>query len=359
MNVPAERLKRQIAAILAAWGFEDEAVRIAAEVMVHTDLAGVDSHGVAVLGMYDELRTMGLLNVRARPKVVRETPTTALIDADGGLGHPASVMGMELAIRKAGSAGMGAVSVVHSGHFGAAGYYAGLAPRRNMIGLATTTTRMVTVVPTRSSVPVLGTNPIAFAAPAKRNRPFLLDMSTSTTAVNKIRIMALEGRPLPAGWVVDRQGRPVTDASAAFECASRSENGGITPLGGTPEMASHKGYGLAMMVQILAGTLAGASFSPLREQSPGGPPNIGHFFLAIDPRAFRTDDGFEEDLDAAIDYLRGVEPVDPGKPVLVAGDPESASGAERGAQGVPVPDALADRIEAICRRCGAAFVLKG
>jgi LDH2 family malate/lactate/ureidoglycolate dehydrogenase len=360
MLVPFDRLRDQAASILTAWGMPEAAVRLTAEIMISTDLAGIDSHGVAMLSYYEGLRNLGVLDFQAVPRVVRDAPAVASVDAGNGLGHPAGVMAMELAIKKARACGIGAVTVFNSAHYGAAGYYAALASREGLIGLAMTTTRLSGVVPTRSQRPALGTNPIAFAAPARRNPAFLLDMSTSTTAINKIRVMAMEGTPLPPGWVLDADGRPLTDSAAALEYLSRSGKGGMSPLGGTPEMASHKGYGLAMMVQILSGTLAGASFSPLRNQTQkkGEPDNIGHFFLALDPKAFRSEGEFENELDDAIEFLHALPPIDPERAVLVPGDPERQVAAERKRAGVPVAAPLAAQIEAICQRCGVPYLLR-
>src|SRR5438309_9588182 len=194
--------------------------------------------------------------------------------------------------------------------------------------MVTSATRSIAVVPTRAAVPVLGTNPIAFAAPARRNAPFLLDMATSTVANNKIKVHELNGRPLPPGWVVDERGRTVTDPTSALQIIyDKKGGGGQTPLGGTAEMSSHKGYGLALMAHILGGTLSGASFSPIRvkTQKPSDPDRLGHFFLAIDPKVFRPEGAFEDDLDAVIDVLHGTPPIDPQQPVLVPGDPEAES----------------------------------
>jgi LDH2 family malate/lactate/ureidoglycolate dehydrogenase len=252
------------------------------------------------------------------------------------------------------------VSVRNSAHFGAAGYYAALAPKAGLIGIVTSSTRTLSVVPTRASVPVLGTNPIAFAAPARRNRPFLLDMSTSTVAANKVKVYDLNRKPLPPGWVLDECGLPVTDSAAAMEYLFHSHVGGLTPLGGAPERGGHKGYGLGVMVQILAATLGGGSFSPIRKrtQKPGDPDNIGHSFMAIDPKAFRPEGGFEEEVDELVDFLHAAKPSDPGTPVLVAGDPEAEARARRLREGIPIPQALADQIRAICGRCGAPFLLE-
>jgi LDH2 family malate/lactate/ureidoglycolate dehydrogenase len=359
MKVRAERVREQIAAVLGAWGMDEKLLRTTAEVMLETDLAGVDSHGLSMLMDYDASRRKGKLNLKARPRVVREGPVSALIDADAGLGHPAAVMAMELAIDRALASGVAVVSVFNSHHFGAAGYYAALAPRRGLIGMVTSATRTIATVPTRGAVPVLGTNPIAFAAPTRRNAPFLLDMATATVAANKVKVHELNGKPIPEGWVLDERGKPVSDAARALEYIYKRDAGGLTPLGGTAEMSSHKGYGLAMMVHILGGALSGASFSPIRvkTQRPGDPDNLGHFFLAIDPKAFRPEGAFESDLDAVIDVMHATPPVDPMLPVLVPGDPEAQSRKDRLRDGIPIPEKLAAQIREVCERCGAPFLL--
>ena len=360
MNVSPERVRQQIASLLTAWGMDSDLVHTTVDAMVYADLAGIDSHGISMLMQYEDYWTKGQLNLKARPRILRENPVTALIDAGAGLGHPAAVMGMELAIGKATSMGIGAVSVFNSHHFGATGYYAALAPKQGLIGLVTSSTRTVSVVPTRGSKRVLGTNPIAFAAPARRNRPFLLDMATSTVAGNKVKVYDLNNKPLPPGWMLDEDGKPICDAALGMDYIHKRNVGGMTPLGGTAEMGNHKGYGLSVMAHILGATLAGGSFSPIRNrtQRTGDPDNIGHFFLAIDPKAFRPDGAFEDDLDAVIDELHAVTPTDPALPVLVAGDPEALERETRAREGIPVPRALADKIRAVCGRCGVPFVLE-
>jgi LDH2 family malate/lactate/ureidoglycolate dehydrogenase len=356
----AEALRSQIVAVLEAWGMDRELVRTTAEVMVETDLAGVDSHGVSMLMDYERSKSKGKLNLKARPHVVKETLVTALIDADAGLGHPAAVMGMKLAIEKAKAMGVAVVSVFNSHHFGAAGYYAALASKEGLVGMVTSATRSIAVVPTRAAVPVLGTNPIAFAAPARRNRAFLLDMATSSVANNKIKVYELNGKRLPPGWVLDGQGKPVTDPAVALKMIYESNGeGGQTPLGATAEMSSHKGYGLALMVHILGGTLSGASFSPLRvkTQKPSDPDRLGHFFLAIDPKALRPDGAFEDDLDAVIDLLHATPAVDPAAPVLVPGDPEAAARQRRLREGIPLPESLREKLRGVCERSSVTFIL--
>ncbi len=363
LRVPADTVRQQITAILGAWGMAPEAVATTVTVMVATDLSGVDSHGVSMLMDYENSRAKGKLNIHARPTIVRQNAVTALIDADAGLGHPAAVLGMETAIAKARAAGVGVVTVRNSHHFGAAGYYASLAAAAGLVGMVTSATRTINTVPTRGRDAVLGTNPIAFAAPARRNRPFLLDMATATTAANKVKVRELNAKSVPPSWVLDGEGRPVTDATLAMDIIYKRREtggGGLTPLGGAAESAGYKGYGLGMLAHILGGTLSGASFSPIRvkTQKPHDPDNIGHFFMAIDPQVFRGEGEFEDDLDEAIDLLHAVPPVDPGLPVLVPGDPEAAKRVERERDGIPIPAALAASIESICGRAGVAYLFK-
>ncbi len=359
MRVSAKNIRSQLESVFTAWGMSDEHAATTAEMMVETDLRGVDSHGISMLPTYDQEFRRGRLNMRPVFKTVREQAVTALIDADASLGHPAAAHAMNLAVDKCLASGVAVVTVCNSHHFGAAGCYAKIAADRGVIGMVTSATRGVTMVPTFGAEPVMGTNPLAFAAPARRNPSFLLDMATTTVAAGKVKVYKLNHRPLPPGWVVDEQGRTVTDSAEAFRYVFERPEGGITPLGGTRDAGSHKGYGLAVMVHILAGALSGASFSPIRNrtQRPSDPHNLGHFFLAIDPRAFRAEGAFEDDLDQVIDVLHGVRPADPAQPVLVAGDPELATRAERLEQGVPIPDDLMEQLRAVAAHAAVPFVL--
>jgi len=337
----------------------EEHAETTARMMVETDLRGVDSHGISMLPTYDQEFRAGRLNMRPVYKTVREAAASALIDADASLGHPVSVLAMNRAVDKCLEAGVAAVTVVNSHHFGAAGCYSKIAADRGVIGMVTSATRGVTMVPTFAAEPVLGTNPLAFAAPARRNPPFLLDMATTTVAAGKVKVYKLNHRALPEGWVVDEKGHAVTDPEQAFRHVFNQPEGGITPLGGAREVGGHKGYGLAVMVHILAGTLSGASFSPIRNrtQKSSDPHNIGHFFLAIDPRAFRDAGLFEDDLDQVLDVLRGARPADPDQPVLVAGDPEIVTRAERLQNGVPIPDDLMVQLRKVVDTAKVPFVL--
>jgi LDH2 family malate/lactate/ureidoglycolate dehydrogenase len=361
MRVPAATIRQQLVSVLGAWGMAEGHAGTTAEMMVETDLRGVDSHGISMLPTYDREFRAGRLNMRPSFKTVREGPAFALIDADASLGHPVSVQAMTLAVDKCRDSGVAVVSVVNSHHFGAAGCYARLAADRGVIGMVTSSTRGVTMVPTFGAEPVMGTNPLAFAAPAQRNPPFQLDMATTTVAAGKVKVYKLNHRPVPPGWVVDERGEAITDPEQAFGYVFDRPEGGITPLGGPREVGGHKGYGLAVMVHILGGVLAGASFSPIRNrtQKPSDPHNIGHFFMAIDPRAFRAPGDFESDLDQVIDTLHGARRADPAQPVLVAGDPEMATRAERLRDGIPVPDDLVAQLRTVVGAADVPFVLEG
>ena len=361
MQILSAALLQQVARIFCAWGMSEEDAAVVADILVETDLRGIDSHGVSMLPMYEQMVAAGTLNMRPQATVERDTPVLALINADAGIGHPIARRAMTMACDKAALNGIGVVSVYNSHHFGAAGIYAEMAAARGLLGIITSSARTVTVLPTRGSVPMLGTNPIAFAAPAARNPPFLLDMATSTVAVNKVKVYALNGKPLPTGWVVDGQGQFVTDAELGLRLCVEQVSGGLLPLGGGTETGGHKGYGLAMLAQILGSTLAGGSFSPLRNKTQGGkvPDNIGHFCMAISPTAFRQKGAFEEDLDAIIDTLHGMPCSHPDEPVQVAGDPERECRSRRAVDGIPMPESLLEQLRAVARRASVPYDMEG
>jgi LDH2 family malate/lactate/ureidoglycolate dehydrogenase len=361
MNVHADQLLSLTQAILLAWGMRAEDAKTTAELMVETDLRAIDSHGVSMLPMYEKLREQGTLNMTPERTIMRDTPVLALIDADRGLGHPIAREAMLMACDKARQSGIGAVGVCNSHHFGATGLYAEMAAEQGLLGLVTSSTSVAGVIPTHGANPLLGTNPIAFAAPGRRHPPFLLDMSTSTVAVNKVKVYALNGLELPSGWVVDGQGQAVRDSAQALALCHAQQNGGLTPLGGDTNTGGHKGYGLSVMVQILSSALTGGSFSPVRNQQGVGtvPHNIGHFFLAIDPRAFRAEGELERDVDQMFDILKGSQPASAQRPVQVPGDPERVSRKEREVSGIPMPETLLSQLRAIAENAGVPYALTG
>jgi LDH2 family malate/lactate/ureidoglycolate dehydrogenase len=352
-TVPAERLGAQLAAIFRAWGMPEAFIADTVEIMLWADLAGIESHGAAMMPLYDQFRGEGKIVVAPTIRVVRETPTTAVVDGGNGLGHVPSKRAMRLAIAKARMAGLGAVAVRASNHYGAAGAYAMMAAEAGLIGISTTAVHTPSVVPLWGADATFGTNPIAFAAPARRNKPFLLDMATSTAAIGKLKLAQMAGKPVPEGWAVDAAGRALTDPEVALRDRRLVALGGTRPLGG------HKGYGLAMMVEILSSTLPGAQFALLRlARDPGARhADVGHFFLAMDPAAFREPGEFEAELDDMIDALRATRPADPARPVLVPGDPEHEERARRLATGIPLPTPLHRQLIEFAKKAGAETLL--
>lgn len=343
--VSAQDLSKQIAAILRGFGMLDDHVSITTEYLMYADLHGIDSHGCAMLSQYHQAFQNGLLEKTPQIQVIRETETTGLIDGGGGLGHVPADTAMKMAIEKCRMSGTAIVVVRNSGHFGAAGAYASLAAKSGFIGMAMTNTGIPAVVPTYGADAKLGTNPVAFAAPVSHNRPFLFDMATSTVPLGKLMVAHRNGRSIPVGWALDADGMPLTNARLAVQYRR------LTPLGSNPDMSSHKGYGLATMVEILTSLLSGTCSSQTE-------PRTGHFFLALNPNLFRENGEFENDLDALMGSLRNCRPLHAEQPVLVAGDPEYAAYAERSSSGIPLSRSVIEDLRAICRSIGVPFDLQ-
>ncbi len=292
MPAPYANHRAQLKAILLGWGMPEENAEITSEILSWADLHGVDSHGISMIPGYDRLRRSGRAKMDARPRVVRETPVSAVVDGGGGLGHVPAHFAMSTAIAKARASGMAAAVVHGSAHFGAAGFYSLMAAKQGLVGMACTSASGIQVAPTFGKQARLGTDPWSFAAPSADGVPFLLDMATTTVAAGRIRNKANEGLPTPDGWVLDAEGRPSNDPLVAKE-----KGGFLTSLGGSPENSSYKGYGLAVMVNILASCLSGATLitDPMHTKKPVGM-DIGHFFMAIDPGIFRGSDDFQADV---------------------------------------------------------------
>lgn len=349
--VPAERLHAFIVRVLQAMKTPPAAAELTAGLMVRTDLRGVDSHGIGMLPRYVEWWRGGFVVPDAEPVVVRDDLATGLVDGQKALGHPVSVLAMRLAIDKARTYGVGVVAVRNSNHHGAAANYSMLALEHDMIGLSTTNSPYVAMVPTFGREAKLATNPISFAAPAGTHAPFVLDMATTTVAIGKLTIATRWRKPVPAGWALDDRGVPTTDPVAALRHRL------LTPLGGTRDLGSHKGYGLAVMVDILSGALSGGLYgdlffrSGLRER---GQHNVGHCFAALDPARFRPLDEFKRDMDDMIASLKATTPAAGQARVYVAGEPEVEAEGERRRTGIPVAPALVAQCDEIARGLGVA-----
>jgi len=350
MPAPYEKHRAQLKAILLAWGMPEDNAETTADILGWADLHGVDSHGISMLPGYDRLRRAGRTNMNARPHIIKETPVSALVDGDGGLGHVPARFEMQAAIDKAKQSGMAIAAVRNSAHFGATGYYSLMAAKEGLIGMACTGASSVQVAPTFGKEAKLGTDPWSFAAPTADGPPFLLDMATTTVAAGRIRNKANEGLPCPPGWVLNKDGLPSTDPLEA-----REKGGFLTSLGGSPENSSYKGYGLAVMVNILGSCLSGASLITDPKKPPGG--DVGHCFIAIDPGLFRDREDFTADVSRFCNDLRATKPVDPAQPVMVAGDPQWNNAKMRLQEGIPVGAGLLNQVRQIAQACAAPWLL--
>ncbi|UZR95464.1 Ldh family oxidoreductase [Chondrinema litorale] len=318
-------------------GCSEEDAALAAEVLISADLRGVDSHGVARLIGYVRLWEKDRINPKPNIKVIHETPSTAVVDADKALGLVAAPKVMDIAMEKAEKAGTCWISVKNSNHFGIAGYHAMKALSKDMIGMAMTNASPL-VAPTFSKERLLGTNPIAVAIPSGNEAPFVADFATTTVANGKLEILQRKNENAPEGWVQDRDGDPTTNASAV------KEGGALLPLGGDRVHGSHKGYCLGSVVDIFSAVLSGAgygpwappfvSFLPLPEKPVGE--GLGHFFGVMRIDAFRPANEFKQHMDNWIKRFKSAETVEGEERVLIPGEPETEMEKERKEKGIPL-----------------------
>lgn len=355
-HIEYETLLEQICLVLRAWKMPESYVQACARCIGMADLLGVDSHGISMLPTYERKWQAGGLNMQAQPECVQQTAVLSVWDGHAGLGHVVTEQAMRQAIDMAGQQGVGLAVIRNSHHFGAAGVYARMALEHDMLALVLSSARKPILVPTAAAAPVLGTNPIAFAAPAQNGDSFVLDMATTTVAANKLRVYAYEGKSLPPGWVVDDRGQSVSDTAQAVDWVFEQVMGGLTPLGGSLTQGSHKGYGLAMLVQILSATLSGAGFGA-QQTEQGKPDDVGHFLLVVDPAFLRPAGAFEADLSALLAFMRALTPVDAAVPVQVAGDPEVRKQTLRRNAGVPLSAALLHELQQLAQRNAVDFLL--
>jgi L-2-hydroxycarboxylate dehydrogenase (NAD+) len=283
---------------------------------------------------------------------VRQSAATARVDAHNGLGQVSGVFAMSLAIEKARHAGVGIVSLCNGCHYGIAGYYAMMAVEQGMIGISLTNSSPL-VAPTGGRAPMLGTNPIAFAAPSGGPIPFVLDMATSTVPRGRIEVAARKSLPLAAGWALDEAGRPTLDAGAAL-------NGALLPLGGALESGGYKGYGLAAMVEVLCGVLSGSLYGPLIALlwATERPSVLGQFFMALRPDAFGAQDEFEARLRDLIRLLKEGPLAAGSDEILVAGEKEARATARNREEGIPVHPSVLAKLDAMGALAGVGTVAR-
>lgn len=356
MNYSYAHLFAYTQSILEKIGCPPSDARLAAEVLLSADLRGVDSHGVARLSGYVRLWEKERINATPNVRIVHETPSTAVVDGDSGLGLVVAPKAMQVAIDKAKAVGTGWVSVKNSNHYGIAGYHAMMALGHDMIGISLTNASPL-VSPTFSKERLLGTNPIAVAIPAKNQPPFVADMATTTAANGKLEILQRKNLDAPLGWVQDKDGNSTTDSNGV------KKGGALLPLGGDREHGSHKGYALGAIVDILSAVLSGANYGPwvppfvaFLDPLPNlVGEGIGHFFGAMRVDAFRPADEFKAHMDNWITRFREATPTEGNEKVLIPGDPERELEKERKANGIPLLLPVAEDLTALGEKLGVDF----
>ena len=349
-------LKEFTIQIFKSMGCPEEQAKIAADCLNQADLRGVDSHGVARLSGYVRLWELKRLNANPDIKIIHQTPSTAVLNGDLGLGLVTAPHAMQLAIEKAKIAGTGWVAVQNSNHYGIAGYHAMMALEHDMIGISMTNASPL-VAPTFSKSRLLGTNPMAIAFPALTQPPLVIDMATTTVANGKLEVLQRIGQNAPLGWTQDKDGNPTTDAY------SLKKGGSMLPLGGDREHGGHKGYCLGAMVDIFSAVLSGANYGPwvppfvsfLEPPSNQVGKGIGHFLGAIRIDAFRPAQDFKENMDIWIQTFRNAEQISGQEHVLIPGDPERKLTFERKKNGIPLHELVVEDLKRLGEKFGLEF----
>jgi L-2-hydroxycarboxylate dehydrogenase (NAD+) len=337
--IPVDVIQSFIVDVFTGLGVAEEEAAICADVLIASDLRGIESHGVGRLKYYYDRIKSGLHRTTTEIEVVKETETTALLDGHHGMGHVIAYRAMRMAMDKARRHGVGAVAVRNSTHFGIAGYYPLMAAREGLMGLTVTNARP-SIAPTFATEPMLGTNPIAFAAPSDMDYPFCFDAATSIIQRGKVETASRAEKPVPEGTVIDTEGRVMTDPGLILAGLGK-DTAALLPLGGAgEELAGYKGYGLAAMVEILCASLCGGRFMKdllgfAKDGSPR-PYMLGHFFMAIDVEHFLP---LEESRRITGDIVRALQAARKApdqERIYVAGEKEHETEQRVRAQGVPV-----------------------
>jgi len=351
-----EKLREFCARVFLHFGVPKKDAEQAADVLACADLRGIDSHGVARMYSYFGMLSEGHINPKAKIKIVRSTASTATVDGDNGLGLVVGPQANVIAMEMAEKAGSGWVSVCNTNHFGIAGYYVLKALERDLIGWAMTNSTKL-VAPLWGAERMLGTNPIAIAFPGKEEPPIVIDLATSAAAYGKIEIARRMAKPIPAGWAINREGRNTISPDELID------GGAMLPLGSERERGGHKGYALAMMVDILCGALGGANWGPfcppfaLRQEIPKRSvgKGIGHFFGAMRINGFIDADEFKRQIDDYVRTFRATKPAPGMKGPLIPGDPEREAEQVRRKDGVPLILPVIEDLRDISRKTGIPF----
>ncbi|WP_370942341.1 Ldh family oxidoreductase [Amycolatopsis sp. cg5] len=351
--VPYPTLLKTTTEVFAGRGVPRHRAELAAAALCHGDLTGVGSHGLVNLTrLYLPLFDTGRTDPAAGIRVVNELGACALVDAGRALGLWTAAAAMDDAADRAARHGVGLVSVRGATHVGCAGFHTARAARRGMIGLLASNCGGQRIArPPGGTLAMLGTNPLSVAAPAGARHPFVLDMSTTVVPTGRIRAAARDGLPVPPGWLADDDGTPVTDPEA-FDRGDAH----LQWLGGTPETGSYKGFGLGVMVEVLAALLSGAQRGPAAGAltGTGEDDDIGVLALAIDPAMLRSDEAFARDAEDLFGSLLACPPSDPARPVRYPGWPEAELAEQRRARGVPLSEALYGELCAVSPQLAVA-----
>jgi L-2-hydroxycarboxylate dehydrogenase (NAD+) len=355
-NFDFEHLTNFTYEIFKKIGCSDEDAHLATKVLLNADLRGIDSHGIARLSGYVRLWEAKRINATPAIKTVHETPSTAVVDGDSGLGLVIAPRAMEIAIRKASIAGTGWVAVKNSNHFGIAGYHAMMALQHDMIGMAMTNASPL-VAPTFSVERLLGTNPIAVAIPASSQPPFVADFATTTAANGKLEILQRKNKDAPLGWIQTKDGEPSSNAHEL------KDGGALIPLGSDREHGSHKGFCLGAWVDIFSAVLSGANYGPwvppfVSFLAPPANPvgeGIGHFLGAMRIDAFRPAAEFKDHMDNWISRFRSAKTVSGEKRVIIPGDPERETSEERSKNGIPLNPKVVEDLQVLAGRFKVSF----
>jgi len=366
VRIRRESLEAFCRQVFQRLGLPETEARTAAAVLVTADARGIPSHGVARLRRYVNGLETGLILPDAPVEILMDAPSSLVIHAHGAMGAPVSVRAMTGVINKAKINGAALGCVRDSNHFGIAGYYAMMALNEDMLGIAMTNTAALGV-PTFGRQVMVGTNPLAFAAPAGEERAFVLDMSTTVVTRGKIEVYERLGKELPEGWAVDKTGRSARDARAVLDDMFHRVGGGILPLGGAgEEFGGHKGYGLSVMVDILCAVLCGAPFGSDLSDTETSSGRVSHFFGAIRIDTFRDPQEFRRDMDHMLRGLRNCPPAEGAETtgprrVYFAGQKELEKEDECLRMGVPLLQKTYDEICTIGNEHGVALppVLEG
>ena len=315
------------------FGFNQSEARIITDVLLLSDLYGIESHGMQRLVRYHKGIEKGLIKVDAVPEIVHETPVSAVIDAHDSMGQLVSHKAMSLAIEKAKKTGMASVSVRNSNHFGIAGYYAKMACDQGLMGMAMTNSEAI-MVPTFARMAMIGSNPIAVALPAEPY-PFFFDASTTVVTRGKLEVYNKMGKPLPEGWALDKDGHPSTDAKDVLKNIVAKNGGGIMPLGGnTEQLGSHKGYGYGMLCEIFCSVFSQGT--PSSHVNVGGKSGTCHGFMAVDPNVFGNAEEIKAHFSDYLRELRNAPKADGAARIYTHGEKEVEAYADRMKNGIDV-----------------------